>query len=696
MTILFGANSSGKTNVLTAIERALSGDSKSWSEDDDRLKDLEPTFFVELDCADVPDHPDGLLLERLLRGQLGEGIYSPLLGTTDEVQTLTKGMTVVEIRAAMVDELVAGFDTPAEDRAVVARWLVEASSLWVEPADTWLTLHPDDAPDEVVDAARRVVEAAPEDDHLANLSEDLLAGQYPLIDDVGGGLLSSAYTEVSETGGTHQEQWVLADVLSVDYTPTGLDEAIEGAVGAGLTALRRGAIPTAADWRFLEWEIEHPGDTGSAAVQRKWRSWIETQTIEGQRWTRLRPLATALAGVLEDRCNELLPSFVAAQGTVTIDIEPMSSWTHTSPLKVLFHDHGSDPIPLENCGAGTRRWIAAAIRLACSDLTKARWTVLGTPTGASTDDVDEALAQVEAAAEGGALLDVAQPAWPDRANDVVLVDEPEANLHPGAVASVIDWLREMSQRTSALLVATHHPAFLDLDREGTTLIHVQRRNGTTELHEVRGRTDLDAIAADAGLTRADLLQLIRMILFVEGPHDQSVLDAYIGDQLSDARVLVLPMHGTHNAMALVEAELGRALGTPMAVLIDNATGRGTAEERAIDALQREAKASGLTLQRFGIGKPDILYYLHPDACRAEAPAFPGWAEAEAAWKDAGRPTKFKPFITSTYGLKVDRRTVARLARASAAIETPKALHRLAKQITGAASAEPRGTTARAQ
>src|SRR5690606_1517146 len=103
------------------------------------------------------------------------------------------------------------------------------------------------------------------------------------------------------------------------------------------------------------------------------------------------------------------------------------------------------------------------------------------------------------------------------------------------------------------------------------LVYVERRNGKTELRPLgeAGIHALDGVAEEMGLRRADLLQLQRMVLFVEGVHDQAVLEAYVGDVLRRERVLVLPMHGTHNAMALADSEILWELGIPVGVFTDN-------------------------------------------------------------------------------------------------------------------------------
>src|SRR5207248_2548482 len=157
----------------------------------------------------------------------------------------------------------------------------------------------------------------------------------------------------------------------------------------------------------------------------------------------------------------------------------------------------------------------------------------------------------------------------------------------------------------------------------------------------------------------DLLQHTRLMLFVEGPHDEIILRAFLGDELDRARIRIVVLHGLHNVPALLDSELVEQLGIPLAVLADNIPpdrrrSRPTAESEAVDRVVQEARATGRVVHQFGLERRDILQYLHVDACRSLAPDFPGWPVASAEWRRSGSSLRFKEFVRETYGLKLDR------------------------------------------
>lgn len=183
---------------------------------------------------------------------------------------------------------------------------------------------------------------------------------------------------------------------------------------------------------------------------------------------------------------------------------------------------------------------------------------------------------------------------------------------------------------------------------------------------------LELLKKETGLTEADLFLFTRLALFVEGPQDKQVLEAFFGEELRDAGVFVIPFHGTRNALALVDAEVFWSLQIPWAVLTDNTSlNRGnrtivTPEEKAILRLLTEARVSGRPLDeraQFGLDKPDILYYLDEGICRQKEPAFPGWA---ATWRRSGATTgsEWKQWLRSNYPkLPLSRVGVRQIAEA---------------------------------
>ncbi|HNE89993.1 MAG TPA: hypothetical protein PK902_11675, partial [Actinomycetota bacterium] len=97
--------------------------------------------------------------------------------------------------------------------------------------------------------------------------------------------------------------------------------------------------------------------------------------------------------------------------------------------------------------------------------------------------------------------------------------------------------------------------------------------------------------------------------------------------------------------------------------------------------------AGRTIHTFGLRRKDIVDYLDDEVCTAAAPDFPGWTQAVAAWKDAQMPKPFKTWVSATYGLRLDRRSVRSLAAATkAANRVPKEFLRLTREIVAAANA----------
>jgi hypothetical protein len=219
---------------------------------------------------------------------------------------------------------------------------------------------------------------------------------------------------------------------------------------------------------------------------------------------------------------------------------------------------------------------------------------------------------------------------------------------------------------------------------------VSKHAGTSTLSDITDdiHGELERANAELGLTTGELLLLTRFALFVEGPHDQAVLLGMFGDELSAAGVKVLPLHGIDNALAIVESEVISSLGIRMGALFDNGNrqriGSGSAstyEEGVMLRLIDEARLSNRRVSPFPLEKRDILEYLDDAVCQAEAPAFPGWVEAVRLWKEGGRPTPFKPFVTEKFGLRLDRNTVHRLAIGTAlAGSVPLELEQVVRMI----------------
>lgn len=141
----------------------------------------------------------------------------------------------------------------------------------------------------------------------------------------------------------------------------------------------------------------------------------------------------------------------------------------------------------------------------------------------------------------------------ERVGAVALLDEPEAALHVAAERWMLEGLRTLASSHDMPIIAATHSAEL-LNDPDVALQHVAR--------DASGRTTVTPLASplrpeieSLGLEPSDLLQLYRVILLVEGQHDKLVLEGLIGDELSRARTLVLPLRGAKSVPHLIEARL---------------------------------------------------------------------------------------------------------------------------------------------
>lgn len=256
----------------------------------------------------------------------------------------------------------------------------------------------------------------------------------------------------------------------------------------------------------------------------------------------------------------------------------------------------------------------------------------------------------------------------DPVQTIRVFDEPEAHLHPSAQRQIRAALMRWSREGADVVIATHSHYFLGLP--DFTQVHVMRGTEGPVVHRLNER-DLVAqssLARSMGLTRGELLVNYRLVLVVEGEHDRIVLQGLFEEELTAAGVLLLVLHGTYNALALVDAEFWvRATDLPLAVLFDNVRLDGqktmrrdqrSREENALADLQARLKKAGRELHRFGLTRPDITAYFPEELLRKDHPDFPQWSHLIRNWKRTRRP--FKEFVSSQTEVDLSTRRVRQL------------------------------------
>ena len=299
---------------------------------------------------------------------------------------------------------------------------------------------------------------------------------------------------------------------------------------------------------------------------------------------------------------------------------------------------------------------------------------------------------------------------PSDAVSILLIDEPERGLHRIAERHLVAGLDDLTRRYTDLvvIVASHSPSFLRPDV--AVLHHIERdANGVVQVNRMPAISDRDL--DKLGMSASDLLQLTRIVILVEGQHDEWVLRHTFGDEFDRMGVKVMSMRGANR---LISAADGTLLfdytEAHMIVMLDR-----TKQDR-VDRIWNEALASwneyqrldlilkilkrllptkrspdqldgeneGAALKDFcaavitrgrqdrisflGLSKDDIQDYYSPSffTTRGDAPAT--FAEARREWRhlrDRGEKTgNFKEWMRKTHDMRFNERNFTRAVKNS--------------------------------
>lgn len=375
------------------------------------------------------------------------------------------------------------------------------------------------------------------------------------------------------------------------------------------------------------------------------QTWLESTDSAAPGSYQVRPEIDLVVGLFASLATSFLPDFI--DGSVSAQFSVPTRWGMSPSVAVRFEERGQEPNPsvVHDVGRGAARWIAAAVQIALHVIKHG----IDFPN--------------EGEYEGTASF----------SGHVLFVDEPEAHLHPSAVASIVRWCQKMLRLGFNVVVASHHEEFLRASSEGQTLVHITRDadSGCTNASTLPSArtTHLLELAADVGMHPASALSIQRAILYVEGPLDEAVLDEYKGLELDSAGVKIIPIRGTKNLEGLVAVELLADLGiktgiltdaTDPATMLERAKRKRSSEEKKVIDVLRIADEKGLPPPAvFGVSEDDLLFALPADAVRGYLGGhFPGWKELVAECRQALGKTPadsvdWKSYAAETYGLQIN-------------------------------------------
>lgn len=191
-------------------------------------------------------------------------------------------------------------------------------------------------------------------------------------------------------------------------------------------------------------------------------------------------------------------------------------------------------------------------------------------------------------------------------SDVLLVEEPELHLHPGAEQHIYDLLQDVSLSGTQVFVTTHSDTFVN--ESGTEdILSVSRNDENFTEIEIVGGPEIDDALSMLGYEKSDVYYS-NAVVFVEGQSDKVVFEQFadtLGYSLNERGIRFVRLEGT-NMYADAEPMLKiiRQLRMPFLFILDS--DKENPEEKA------ESVASDLGVSPenvYVLKKPVIESYL---------------------------------------------------------------------------------------
>ena len=411
----------------------------------------------------------------------------------------------------------------------------------------------------------------------------------------------------------------------------------------------------------------------------------------------VRPSIPPVLDLLTHWANLLAPTFLGFAGGITIGLKPLTEWSEENRLIIQFEDqfgaHASDELP-----SGWARWVGISVLMASRHLLESDlWLLPNHDVECPEGWDDEAWGIVNGAAEVMEEPTSAHKCFevePSGSSQTILViDEPEAHLHPDAVTSVKEWLSQNLAETGiSAVIATHAPAFMDYTLDEATIFGIWPPGSSLDGNQESRCSSLEEASSDfvkwveehgtaLGVESLGGLFIKRGFLCVEGIHDQDVLERFYKKELDENRIGLVVNWGIPDKLGhrrLADSRFLRYAHKPVALLLDNAvldrvrdSSLGVNdleyEEQQLRWLEKSFISPSIPYGGFSHGLIDIAFALPEEAVRrflasenVQGTFEDGWGPIEAEVRNRGLKGKeIKKEVQRLLGLPVTRRGYSR-------------------------------------
>lgn len=378
--------------------------------------------------------------------------------------------------------------------------------------------------------------------------------------------------------------------------------------------------------------------------------WIEEREDNGNSWFRVHPIASQTVSGIAKRINSHLPPKFPYEVRCEIWLDFGKGVEYQLSLIPQGGDEGQ-AFPISRVAEGFRPWLQFAILRAITECNQY------IQLASLADELDANLQYWKEPPEalsvffGDDFTDALEPHSLDsfseilkglvcedgddfnvlefdlfRNNLLLMIDEPERQLHPGLQREIANWLRDsvLTQAQTQLLMATHALPFMRMG-PSQELIRLRKLAGGSVMNSINAKRsdDFNQLAEDLGMDYGELLTLTKVILWVEGEHDRVILQSLFRERLWQHGITCIPMRGSSNGGRVVTVGplMAEIIGLSKAKsivwfdgirhsVIDELAGNPSAASAVLNRIkeERKAKVEGATPEE-------------EDACSLVAAAF---------------------------------------------------------------------------